>query len=349
MSPKVSIIITTRNRAEHLRQTLESFRGLVVPKELPAELLIVDNASTDGTADVIKSTRLWQMPVRYLYEPKPGQSNARNSGMANTTGEVILFTDDDVRMTENWIAGMTEPIVFGRGEAVVGSVRIASHLERPWMGRKHRAFLASTSELDMAAPPQLIGANMGFARRVLDKVPGFDPELGPGAMGFGDETLFSWQLKRAGFRLVGVSAVLLEHHFDPSRLLRRAFLESAVKMGRSAVYLDHHWRHATPSDFLRRRLRAAWKLLLYRATNPAAAKDQEGCDEAEIKLVTSVAQHRQWRVERKRRRNYEQFGLVRLAFGNPRPDFFIGSQKPDDQATVKCADPSSRPESQPNR
>lgn len=349
MSPKVSIIITTRNRAEHLRQTLESLGRMHVPVDLPAELLVVDNASTDDTVEVVKHCKLPSLPVRYLYEPRLGQSNARNSGMAHTTGDVILFTDDDVRVPEHWIARMAEPIVSGRGEAVVGSVRIASHLERPWMGRKHRAFLASTTELDMAAPPQMIGANMGFTRRVLDKVPGFDPELGPGARGFCDETLFSWQLKQAGFRLVGVPAVLLEHHFDPSRLLRRAFLESAVKMGRSAVYLDHHWRHATPSDFLRRRLRAAWKFLLYRATNPVAAKDQEGCDEAEIKLVTSVAQHRQWRVERTRRRNYEQFGLVKLAFGDPRPDSFIGAQKPDDQATVMCGGQSNRPASQPNR
>ena len=49
----------------------------------------------------------------------------------------------------------------------------------------------------------LTGANMAFARRVLDKVPGFDRELGPGGLGFCDDTLFSLQLRTAGFRLAG--------------------------------------------------------------------------------------------------------------------------------------------------
>ena len=97
LAARISIIITTRNRAEHLRNTLKSFERLQVPKEWPAELLIVDNASTDHTAEVIKTSQLSQLPVRYWHEPKPGQSNARNSGMANTAGEVIIFTDDDVQ------------------------------------------------------------------------------------------------------------------------------------------------------------------------------------------------------------------------------------------------------------
>src|SRR5256885_122646 len=133
MTPRVSIIITTRNRAEHLRETLASFQRLQVPKELPAELLVVDNASTDDTAEVVKTCRLPNIPLRYLHEPKPGQSNARNSGLANTTGEVILFTDDDVRVSANWIEGMAEPILARKADAVAGGVRIAKELERGWM------------------------------------------------------------------------------------------------------------------------------------------------------------------------------------------------------------------------
>ncbi len=63
MTPRVSIIITTRNQAEHLRQTLESLGKVGVPQELPAELVVVENASTDYTVEVIKGTQLPQLPL----------------------------------------------------------------------------------------------------------------------------------------------------------------------------------------------------------------------------------------------------------------------------------------------
>jgi glycosyltransferase involved in cell wall biosynthesis len=102
----VSIIITTRNRAADLMQTLQAMKCITVPDGLKPELLVVDNGSTDETAEVVRSCQLRKLPVRYTCERHAGQARARNRGLAETTGEMVLFTDDDVRPSADWLASM---------------------------------------------------------------------------------------------------------------------------------------------------------------------------------------------------------------------------------------------------
>ena len=144
-------------------------------------MLVVDNGSLDRTRRVVRQAKFWGRAPRYLYEPRPGVSYARNAGLAAARGEVLLWTDDDVRPGRTWIEAMCRPILDGRADAVAGRVKLPDYLERPWLRPWHRVCLAvdapTTGDFD------LTGANMAFARRVLEKVPAFDLELGPGALG----------------------------------------------------------------------------------------------------------------------------------------------------------------------
>src|SRR5688500_3483272 len=98
-----SIVICTYNRAESLRQTLDAMAEVSVPSSWSVELLVVDNASTDRTAQVVSDCGLSDMSVHYIYEPRRGKGNAYNTAMAAARGDVFLFTDDDVRPPRNWI------------------------------------------------------------------------------------------------------------------------------------------------------------------------------------------------------------------------------------------------------
>src|ERR1700678_427764 len=111
MNASISIIICTRNRAERLRSTLQSIGKVTVPKNWTVELLVVDNGSTDGTHAVVMEARLSNMNPRYISEPMPGQSHARNTGLRETSVEAILFTDDDIHVPSNWMVAMCEPIL----------------------------------------------------------------------------------------------------------------------------------------------------------------------------------------------------------------------------------------------
>jgi glycosyltransferase involved in cell wall biosynthesis len=309
----VSIAICTYNHRESLRLTLDAVGRARVPGGLRCELIVIDNASKDGTAELVKNYRLENgIPIVYLFEPRQGQCFARNAGLAAARGRVILFTDDDVRPPVDWIEGMCPPLLAGRADAVAGGVKIAPHLERPWMGWMHRAWLASTDSMNPEEPEHLVGANMAFSRGVLERVPAFDTELGPGASGFHDESLFSFQLRRAGYRIVSAFDVTVEHHFDESRLLRENFLDTAAKMGRSSAYWAHHWEHEEVRRPRLKLARARLRLAKWRWQRGAECQSPEGMPEWEMWLVKDVHFHRQYLSERLRPRNYERHGLVKL-------------------------------------
>ena len=302
-----SIIICTRNRADRLRQTLAAITALPVPAGVDAEVVVADNGSTDDTQAVAHAFADGRIPVRHVIEPKPGQCQARNTGIARSTGEVILFTDDDVIPPAGWLEAMVLPIVSGAADALAGGVVIPTHLQRPWMTELHRSMLASTERLDPIHPSEMVGANMAFSRAVLQKVPGFNTELGPGALGFGDETLFSRQLVRADFRLRGALDTPVEHHFDPDRLSRASFLNAARLHGRSNGYLDYHWSGAE-LDLGRRRLhllKRSLRLLYRRVRDRGQTRATEGAPEWEIRLLLDIWSLRQFLTESRRPRKYQ--------------------------------------------
>ena len=309
---KVSIIVCTCNRAGALRNTLEALGKLRFPLEWVAELFVVDNGSTDNTASVVERCRLRNMEVRYLFEPRKGQSHARNSGLASARGEVILFTDDDVSPRQDWAIEMMQPLLDGTCDAVTGQITLAPNLMRDWLSSSHRWWLASSEDAQLRdGIRELIGANMGFRRSVLERVPAFDTELGPGASGFADDTLFGWQLSEAGFRIGYARSAVVIHHLDPSRLRRTAWLSAARGRGRSEAYRRYHWEHA---DIAYRRLRQLYyfiKLQLRRIVHRPPPLESEKCPLWEMGYVLHIEMCKQFCLERRRPRNYERRGLVR--------------------------------------
>ena len=152
---------------------------------------------------------------------------------------------------------------------------------------------------------------MGFRRSVLERVPAFDTELGPGALGFGDDTLFGWQLSEAGFRIGYARSAGVIHHVNPSRLRRTEWLSAARSRGRSQAYLRYHWEH---SDIQYPRLRQLYyfiKLQLRRVVQRPPPLESEGCPLWEVSYVLHMAMCKQFRLERRRPRNYARHGLTR--------------------------------------
>ncbi len=308
----ISIILCTRDRAKDLQETLRSLDGVSIPKDSECELLVVDNASTDETPDVIEAARMTHMAIRRLREPKAGQSRARNLGLAEARGAIIAFTDDDLRYPSDWLEAMSRPLREGHYDAVTGAMRLAPHLERPWMGPMHRLWLAAPPEEGTEFAGNLVGANMAFRREVLSRVPGFDPELGPGASGFGDDTLFGHQLLEAGYTL-GAVPLRTEHHFLPERLTRASFLSHAKKLGKSGAYTSHHWEHAQMRLLRLHLAKKIMQLALWRKAHPAEVAQAEGMHPAEMHHLRSLHLYGYALVERRRPHHYERHGLVKNA------------------------------------
>ncbi|PEN09496.1 hypothetical protein CRI93_01845 [Longimonas halophila] len=304
----VSIIICTRNRATDLRDTLRSLANVYIPIGWIVECIIVDNASTDATPQVIAAFKTSQFDVHTVKEEHLGKAYAANTALSQARGEILLFTDDDVRVPADWIVGMTEPIRSGRADAVAGGVALAPHLERswqqgnPWM----TALLASTSALSDASPRRLVGANMAIARRVFDTVSGFDVNLGPGSvLGLGEETLLTQQIKHAGFRVRSAFDVAVEHHCSADRLSRRSYLQAVERVGRSQGYIDYHWNcvSVSPIRLVSGLVSRYFKLGLRRALERPDLQD-EGLPLWEVSLLMQIYHRRQLLTELGHPRKY---------------------------------------------
>ena len=83
------------------------------------ELLVVNNNCTDGTDEVIRTFQD-RLPVRRVFEPRPGLSHARNRAIAEATGDYILWTDDDVTVCRDWLVVYTDAFRRWPDAAVFG-------------------------------------------------------------------------------------------------------------------------------------------------------------------------------------------------------------------------------------
>jgi len=277
MSMNVSIIICTADKPESLAATLDSLSKLELPVGMDVELIVVDNRP-ETARSTVDAADLKNMSVHYVQEAKRGLSNARNTGIANSTGEILIFTDDDLRFPANWVQALIEPITTNSADAVAGTVRMADHLRRDWMTTYHRICFAEMLE-PLGGSFELVGANMAFHRRVLNRVPEFDVELGAGALGFCEESFFSVRLRDAGYRVVMNTNAELTHHFDPSRLLRSSMLKHSEQLGRSCAFVDYHWGHSNLSAPYLRRLRKSIQIGLRRLRRGKPSPMEEGCEE----------------------------------------------------------------------
>ncbi len=311
MTMDCSIIISTRNRATALEKTLRAFREVHVPGAWQVEMLVVDNGSSDRTAEVVRQASHASFPIHYVDEPRPGKCRALNTALALAKGQALLFTDDDVEPAANWVEAMARPLLEKHCDAVAGRILLAENLRRPWFTHMHCIWLAEARELD--STPCLVGASMGIHRNVFDQLDNFDEELGPGpgALGAGEETLVWMQMLEAGMRISPVTDTYIIHHPDPLRLLRSSWLVAAKSFGRSNAYVMHHWEHgqvAWPA------LSALWvrgKLALRRLTRWPVGSDPEGCPDWELSYLTQIEGLRHFREESRRPRHYHLRALRR--------------------------------------
>ncbi len=304
---RVSIIICSCDRAEHLRQTLEAIGRLSIPAGYQCDLTVVDNASTDNTAEMVQSFSLDNMPLHYLLEPKRGLAYAYNAGAAATSGEILVYTDDDVRPPADWLEGMCGPIASGAVDAVAGGIRMAPHLARPWIKPAHVGWLASTEYLPEGAATPMIGASMAFARHVLERVPRFDAEVRQGM-----DSLFTYQLEKAGYRVGMALDTVAEHHFQESRLSRKSFATLALRRAETNAYITRHWSHSDPPFpyvSLARALGMLWVLRLRHFAEWATCRTVPAWELARLERVNTVLCYLKLRRDP---RHYEKFGLVKL-------------------------------------
>src|SRR5882672_54853 len=178
MAVDVSVVISTYNRCKLLARALEALRNQE-SGDVSYEVLVVDNNSTDETRKITEPL-IAESPEKfhYIFEPKQGLSYGRNAGIAQARADLVAFTDDDVRVSGNWVSRIKAGFAAEPTADFLGGRVLPQWTGTPpaWLTRAHWAPLALLDYgdepfyVDAGRPMSLIGANCAFRKDVFEQV-----------------------------------------------------------------------------------------------------------------------------------------------------------------------------------
>ena len=227
---KFSIVIATYNRATELTDTLASLARLESGE--PWEVIVVDNNSTDSTRAVVeRARRLFPVSLTYAFEQEQGRSAALNHGVALASGEIIVTTDDDVRVEPDWLQQIARGLSALGCDYVGGRVLPLWGAPPPrWLPNRGGPLWAVIALLDFGPEPRQfgksvpLGVNMAFRREALDRVGPFNVRIGRKAGTLLGQEVREWCLRAhdAGLRGFYVPEIAVQH-LIPAERLRKAY------------------------------------------------------------------------------------------------------------------------------
>jgi glycosyltransferase involved in cell wall biosynthesis len=192
-----SVIIPTRNRSRLLKEAIESLWAQTLDAR-KYEVLVVDNCSTDETAELMRDLQL-RSPCRLIYHLMPsnrGPVHSRNTAARLAQGEFIAFTDDDCRVVPEWLERAIE--AFGTAPNIAFATGpILNKPEQPVR------FFSRTNGEVTEEHPSYPACNAFYRRAIFLKMGGFDESLG-----FKDvlghvlecaDTDLAWRVKESGY------------------------------------------------------------------------------------------------------------------------------------------------------
>jgi glycosyltransferase involved in cell wall biosynthesis len=260
----LSVAICTWNRAQSLRGTLSSLARSVAPAGARWEVVVVDNNSTDNTLSTVEEYRD-VLPIRYVFEPQQGLSHARNRAVQEAGGDLIVFTDDDVRVDPRWLAEYAsaaqefpDPTFFG------GTIELRFSCDPPrWLGDNLVSFRTAYAYRSIDPGTLIIrrrqdlpfGANVAFRRSVFT-TSGFSSSLGRVGTDLmsGEETEFMERLLARGDTGVWIGTAIVEHVIPRDRLTKEYIYNYFYCQGRGQVRMNRFDPDSMTAKKMKKRL-----------------------------------------------------------------------------------------------
>lgn len=171
--PRFSVVVPAHDEADTLGEALASLRAQEVGAEV--EIIVVDNASSDGTGDLARAAG-----VRVVTEPRLGVCAARQRGVEAARGEIVVSTDTDTVHPPGWLARIDER--FAEHPDVVAVAGPCVYRDPPWWAAvfPRLGFALVAAAARFGPPPYVTATNLAYRR---DGFPGYDTERTQG----GDE------------------------------------------------------------------------------------------------------------------------------------------------------------------
>jgi glycosyltransferase involved in cell wall biosynthesis len=234
--PLITVAICTRNRATLLEKAVRSVLEQMTPC---AEILIVDNGSSDNTELLATNFAAAEPRVKFFSERQTGLSVARNAALRVATGQWVIFLDDDALAEPGWLAAYE--IFFSRlpdEKIVCAGGPVTPLYETPpprWLHPEanHLFGPATDQPVRMARAPW--GCNYAVRREAALGVGGFNVRLGHSGQSLGadEETELANRLRRTGGEIWWLPEAGVKHLVVAERTKLKWRIRSAFGQGRS--------------------------------------------------------------------------------------------------------------------
>ena len=252
MSPSLTLFICTHNRAELLERMLASIDAAEQPAGWTIKVLVIANACTDETAEVLQKHRSLapsrdKPALLWDEEPRLGKSHALNRGIGLLDSDWVMFTDDDHRVDHKYLCAITRAI-----ETHPGIHLFCGRIVPDWDGTEP-AWIHDTGPYRLYPPPIPVfdegeeearisadgtipgGGNLIVETSTLRKLGGFSADMGPQGHNYagGEDSEFVLKAISRGESLYYIPDIVQYHYVDKSRLKLRDIMKLAYQRSRA--------------------------------------------------------------------------------------------------------------------
>jgi glycosyltransferase involved in cell wall biosynthesis len=249
---KLTIIVATRNRAHAITGCLDSIAAaLAKAAPIDAEIVVVDNGSRDDTAAVVQG---WMgacgFPVQLLFEPKAGLSRAHNRALSAARGDLLAFTDDDCRLSEEYVTQLLRHDAADAGLVLRGGrIELGDPADLPLTINTSPALmrwsLQDNSARHQSFCGKINGCNMTMRRALVERLGPFDEDFGSGSLiGSGADADYALRAYLAGATIEYVPDMTVYHYHGRKTIDAGQNLLRRYMTANGALYARYFFRHA---------------------------------------------------------------------------------------------------------
>lgn len=206
-----SIIVPSYNRKDEIKELIASFEKLDFPTDR-YELIIVDDGSTDGTAEFVADhISRHRLPLKYYSQQNQGPGAARNLGMEKATGNFFIFVDSDCTVDSTWLSEIDTTLQQNKIDAFGGPDSFRNDFPPLLKAINYSMTSFLTTGGIRGHGKKKAGKfyprsfNMGLSRPLHEKIGGF------GALRHGQDIEFSNRIIKSGARVVRIQNAIVYH------------------------------------------------------------------------------------------------------------------------------------------
>ena len=256
---KLSVLVCTYNRPDLITKLLADMEAAAAVVSNEWELIVIDNADDAGSRKACYSSQLLKKNLRYFHEPKTGLSSARNRAVKESTGEYLLFLDDDVSFEPEFITQMLKAI--GNYNVDIICPKMITQIEPQWPEWLQTRIKSGVGQFNLGEKEKQlndstkipVGACMCIRRMIFDLYGPFNENLGRNGKKLfgGEESLLFKQAFSNSATGIYIPSIVIHHEFVSGKSTKKYWRNQGFYGGRSRVRM---LEYREPESFSKRKL-----------------------------------------------------------------------------------------------